>query len=152
MKRLFLLVVVSIVTASCASLTLSQNELLKTTATYQKMGVSVSVTPLQADLKVSNTKVDYFMPVSSIVAAGGVDNAIATAIHEVLARDGSDVLVGLQTQVRYDSYGSIESVRVSGYPAKYINFRNKEVGQEPTIADDKDQSFKVSIVNGKSSK
>ena len=36
----------------------------------------------------------------------------------------ADVLVGLEKQIKYAGDGTIESVTVTGYPAKYVNFRS----------------------------
>lgn len=50
---------------------------------------------------------------------------VNSAVREALASNGdADVLVGLETQVKYNAAGNPESITVSGYPAKYVNFRN----------------------------
>ena len=52
-------------------------------------------------------------------------NVINTAVREALLANGNaDVLVALETQVKYDAAGEIESVTVTGYPATYTNFRS----------------------------
>lgn len=62
---------------------------------------------------------------SKTVVMGGYDNVINTAVREALLANGNaDVLVALETQIKYDKEGQIESVTVTGYPAKYVNFRN----------------------------
>jgi hypothetical protein len=33
-------------------------------------------------------------------------------------------LVALEHQIKYSANGSIESITVTGYPAKYVNFRS----------------------------
>ena len=73
------------------------------------------------------SRIKYFMLVSESVRIGGEKNVISTAIWEALALNGnSDVLVDPQTQIKYDKNGEIESITVTGYPAKYVNFRKVE--------------------------
>ncbi|MBO4428037.1 MAG: hypothetical protein J5771_06120 [Bacteroidales bacterium] len=142
MKKLALFIGIFIAAVSCAT----SGELLKTTSSYQKVeNPIIVVTPLQADLDVSTKKVDYFMPVDASVAAGGVDNVISTAVREVLAKYGYDVLVGIQTQLTYNSQNVITQVRVSGYPARYINFRNCDSIPIQTVLKKNGESSKVSI-------
>jgi hypothetical protein len=74
---------------------------------------------------VSPTKISFFHIPSKTVVMGGYDNVINTAVREALASNGNaDVLVALETQVKYNSVGEIESVTVTGYPATYTNFRS----------------------------
>ena len=55
----------------------------------------------------------------------GEKNVIKTAVRETLLANGNaDVLVGLNTQIKYDTKGQLESITVTGYPAKYVNFRS----------------------------
>lgn len=62
---------------------------------------------------------------SESVKLGGYDNVVSSAVREALdANGGWDLLVALETQVKYASDGQIESITVTGYPAKYVNFRN----------------------------
>ena len=85
------------------------------------------VTPIQADIQViSSKKINYFMEVNETVLAGGVDNVISTAVKEALDVNGGDVLVGMETQMKYNSTGRLESINITGYPAKYVNFRPAE--------------------------
>ena len=78
-----------------------------------------------ADIDVSPVRITHFMLPSKTVLMGGYDNVVATAVREALdANGGGDVLVALETQVKYGSKGQIESITVSGYPGKYKNFRN----------------------------
>ena len=48
---------------------------------------------------------------------------IATAVKEALDVYGGDVLLGLETQMSYNSEGKIMSINITGFPAKYVNFR-----------------------------
>jgi hypothetical protein len=78
-----------------------------------------------ADLDVSTTKISYFFLPSQTVVNGGFENVVNTAVREALIANGNaDVLVALEQQVKYDANGKVESITVSGYPAKYVNFRN----------------------------
>ena len=62
---------------------------------------------------------------SKTVVDGGYDNVVDSAVREALLANGNaDVLVALEKQVKYGKDGQIESITVSGYPAKYVNFRN----------------------------
>lgn len=98
---------------------------LVSTASYQKMSFQPYVTPVQVDLEVSPNKITYFMIVSETVRLGGFDNVVATAVKEALEANGNaDVIVGLQTQTKYNDDGEIESINISGFPAKYVNFRS----------------------------
>ena len=111
-----------LVLVSCGSL--SQ---VNTTSTYQKLSPSAYITPIQADLEVSSKRINYFMLVSKTVGKGGLDNVISTAVKEALDANGSgDVLVNLQTQVKYADNGDIESINVTGFPASYVNFRSND--------------------------
>jgi hypothetical protein len=78
---------------------------------------------------------------SKTVSNGGFDNVVNTAVREALLANGdADVLVGLETQVKYDNKGQVESITVSGYPAKYVNFRNpgdEYLKSMPAASDDK---------------
>lgn len=90
--------------------------------------LEMPVTPmvdLYADLQVSSEKISYTMVPAKSVKDGGYKNILATAIREALLANGdADVIVGLETTVKCDRSGEVESITVSGYPAKYINFRS----------------------------
>lgn len=73
----------------------------------------------------SPNKITYFFLPSQTVVNGGFDNVVNTAVREALIANGNaDVLVALEQQVKYTAEGAVESITVSGYPAKYINFRS----------------------------
>lgn len=119
-KSLLLIVAVSLIVSSCAP-----GAKLMNSASYAKSYAPAPVAAVFADLDVASAKITYFMMPTKTVLLGGYDNVIATAVREALENNGGgDVLVGLDTQVKYNSKGEIESVTVSGYPAKYTNFRN----------------------------
>lgn len=83
------------------------------------------VAAVLADLEVSPKKISYFYIPSATVVNGGVDNVVNSAVREALIEnDNADVLVALEKQIKYDAEGRVESITVTGYPAKYVNFRN----------------------------
>ena len=119
-KIIFSLLVIAMSATSC-----SVPAKLINSATHKKLSVAQPVVAVFADLQVSPEKITYFMMPSKTVVMGGYDNVIDTAVREALLANGNaDVLVALETQVKYDKEGQIESVTVTGYPAKYVNFRN----------------------------
>lgn len=98
---------------------------LTNTATYSKVNVAQPVAAVFADLDVSPNKILFLYIPSKTVANAGEQNIIDSAVREALLSNGNaDVLVGLEKQIKYDSNGAIESITVTGYPAKYINFRS----------------------------
>lgn len=124
-KRIFILVIATVTLVSCGMS--GKSAKLISTATYQRMAVQPYVTPVQVDLKVSAKKISYFMLVSESVRNGGLDNVIATAVKEALEANGDgDVIVGLQTQTKYNEKGEIESINITGFPATYENFRSND--------------------------
>ena len=123
LKRFFLMAVAIVTMVSCGIS--AGGPKLVSTATYQKMSFQPYVTPVQVDLEVSPKKITYFMLVSESVRMGGFDNVVSTAVKEALESNGNaDVIVGLQTQTKYNDKGEIESINISGFPAKYVNFRS----------------------------
>ena len=112
--------------ASCApTTTVTTNAKLTNSATHTKARVIQPVTAVLADLDVSPTKISYFFLPSQTVVNGGFENVVNTAVREALIANGNaDVLVGLEQQVKYGSNGAVESITVSGYPAKFVNFRS----------------------------
>ena len=94
-------------------------------ATHSKAKAIQPVTALYADLSVSPTKISYFLIPSKTVLQGGYDNVVNTAVREALIANGNaDVLVAMETQVKHNADGEIESITVTGYPATYTNFRS----------------------------
>lgn len=120
MKKFFILAASVAMFVGCAP----QTKLI-TSSTHAKINAAEPIVAVFADLDVAKDKITYlYIPVKS-VRTGGYDNVINSAVSEALASNGgADVLVGLEKQVKYNSKGEIESVVVSGYPAKYVNFRN----------------------------
>ena len=119
MKKLFLFLAVVAMATSCSSAKLISS------ATHSKAKAIQPIAALYADLKVSPTKITHFLIPSKTVIQGGYDNVINTAVREALIANGNaDVLVAMETQVKYTADGVIESVTVTGYPATYTNFRS----------------------------
>ena len=120
MKKIILFFAFAVTLVSCGT-----TEKLINTATHTGGSAPFFVNPVCADIKVDGKKISFFMPVSENISAGGLQNVIDTAVKDALEQNGNaDLLVGLQTQVKYDSNGDIESIAITGYPARYINFRN----------------------------
>ena len=132
MKKIFFFALAVAMFASCAPTaqvaeTPKYTRLISTSTDLgYKSSKPITVTDLIADLDViTSNKITYFYMPSKSVNNGGHQNVIETAIREALIEnDNADVLVGLETQIKYASNGDIESITVSGYPAKYVNFRS----------------------------
>lgn len=124
MKKIFTFLVVATMFSSCATTSTSMAKLMNT-ATHTKVNAVEPTVAVFADLQVSPNKISYFFLPSQTVQNGGFDNIVNTAVREALIANGNaDVLVGLEQQVKYDANGAVESITVSGYPAKYVNFRS----------------------------
>ena len=120
MKKIAIFAIIMMAVSACSVPTKLINS-----ATHKKVAVSTPIAAVFADLDVSEKKITYYMMPSKSIAHGGYDNVVNSAVREALLANGdADVLVALETQVKYDSDGTIESITVSGYPAKYTNFRN----------------------------
>lgn len=121
MKKVLFLIAAAVAMVSCGS-----SARLMNSASYKKMDVQPMVS-LIADLQVSPEKIIYTMVPTRTILLGGYDNVVNSAVREALqASGGYDVLVALETQVKYSADGQIESVTVSGYPARYTNFRSPD--------------------------
>lgn len=132
MKKLFIILMVSaFAMTSCST--------VYKTATTRNVEPTIAAVTL-SDLDVSDTKITYTLTPTKKVRRGGLKNCINTAISEALAQKGGDVLIETQQAivVRGRGFlGKIKSVTVTGYPAKYKNFRP---------ADDK--TLQEAVVNG----
>lgn len=126
-KFLFLLVVAPTMLVGCSMQTVAPKapSKLTNTATYTPIKVAEPVVAVFADLDVSPNKISFLYMPSGTVVNAGPQNVIDSAIREALIANGNaDVLVGLEKQIKYAGDGTIESVTVTGYPAKYVNFRS----------------------------
>ena len=125
MKRLFTLVAVATMFVGCSVTAPATMSKLTNTSTHSKVQVVQPTVAILADLEVSKEKISYFFLPSQTVVNGGFENVVNTAVREALIANGNaDVLVALEQQVKYDANGKVESITVSGYPAKYVNFRS----------------------------
>lgn len=125
MKNSVILMAVAIVITMASCSLGGPKSMVKTTATHTRISAATPVVAVFADLDVSPNKISYFYIPSTTVAKGGFDNVVNAAVREALSNnDNADVLVGLESQVKYNDKGVIESITVTGYPAKYVNFRN----------------------------
>lgn len=121
MKKFFILSVL----ASAMFVSCSVPTKLTNTATHNKINVLDPVAAVFADLEVSPTKISFFYIPSQTVVSAGPENVVNSAIREALLANGNaDVLVALENQIKYSANGTIESITVTGYPAKYVNFRS----------------------------
>ena len=135
MKRLLIIGLTLLLMVSCAyvpptlpSPPVSQSRLWNT-ATYRTVTVDTPVTPpLIADLDVSPNKISFpLLPSQALLKTNNLDNIISSAVKEALKVNGNaDVLIGMEYQIKYNDAGIIESVTVTGYPAKYVNFRHPD--------------------------
>ena len=120
MKKIFTLFAVAAMFTGCAVTSPSQAKLTNT-ATHTKVNAIQPTVAVFADLQVASNKISYFFLPSQTVQNGGFDNIVNTAVREALIANGNaDVLVGLEQQVKYDANGVVESITVSGYPAKFV--------------------------------
>lgn len=123
MKKLLILAVSVILLGSCSSMG-SMARFTKT-STYTEAGVIKPMTAVIADLDVASEKISHLFIPGKTIKAGGFDNILNCAVQEALEANGNaDVLVALEKQIKYNKKGDIESVVVTGYPAKYVNFRS----------------------------
>ena len=122
-----LLILVGICATSCRTFTITD-----VSATYQQPSTYIN-TATVADLEVSDERISFTFQPSIEVRNGGDLNVIKTAIREALrVNGGGDILVNLEyiTVSKKSGWGwgntcsSIHEITVSGYPAKYKNFRN----------------------------
>jgi hypothetical protein len=117
---------ISFILAVALTATLSSCSFMSTTAKLTSTATIVQpITAVFADLKVSSKKIVYVYTPNQSVIAGGTNNAINTAVREALLANGNaDVLVGIEKLIKYDEDGEIASITITGYPAKYVNFRS----------------------------
>ena len=121
MKKIIFSTLAVLMLVSCGA-----SKLVSTSTDLDMKGMKpVVVTDLMADLEVSPTKITFFYMQSKTVNNAGPLNVNETAIREALIANGNaDVLVNLETQTKYTKKGEVESITVTGYPAKYVNFRS----------------------------
>lgn len=111
-------------------LALSSCTTMKKTATSIDVANSIS-TNTTADLEVSDKRISYTLRPSKQERKGGTDNirnaVVATALK---SNGGGDVLVApeFETKIHCNLFGTrkIKEITVTGYPAKYKNFKSKK--------------------------
>lgn len=118
-KKVFLVCgIVTLCLSSCTTIT-------KTASSIEVESCLKSET--NTDMEVENSRISYTYYPKKSVRRAGLKNVKATAVAEALKANGNgDVLVEPQfeTRIRRGLLGTkIKSVTVTGYPAKYKNFR-----------------------------
>lgn len=121
MKKLFILFLALCSLSSCM--------VIKSSASHEPVNVQ-PISALIADLDVSPDRITYTMKPHHRVQRGGFENVKSTAVREALQKSGGgDVLVGLEVQTRSRRlliWTFVESITVSGYPAKYVDFKTPD--------------------------
>ena len=121
MKKFFILACIALAVSSCQT--------IRSTATHKTVDIQ-PIGALFADLDVSTNRISYTMVPHRRVQRGGFENVKSTAIREALQNNGGgDVLVNLEIQTkttRFLFWRRVNSITVSGYPAKYTNFTNPD--------------------------
>jgi len=120
MKKILAFVCVALFAASCTTV-------VKTAKTADTPASLLSATV--ADLEVSPERISYTMVPDDKIRRGGLSNVKQAAENEALAKNGNaDVLVDAEyviTSTNYLIFGKkVESITVTGRPAKYVNFRS----------------------------
>ena len=130
MKKVFILLGVTLLAASCTTT-------IKTAKTVEPTTQLLNATV--ADLEVSSERITYTMVPNRALRRGGEGNLKQAAEQAALAKVGADVLVSAEYSISKKSrciFGSkISSITVTGRPAKYTNFRslNDSVWCNPTF-------------------
>ncbi len=125
-KLLFVMVVAACTMLSSCSTTYK-------TATTRSVNAPI-VAAAVADLTITGNKITYTYTPPKGVWAAGVDNCINAAVSDALqnAGQGADVLAEMQYTLVMKrgmmgaKSGKVKSVTVSGYPARYKNFRSAD--------------------------
>lgn len=120
MKKILCFVCVAFFAASCTTV-------IKTSKTADTPASLLSATV--ADLDVSPERVSITIYPEKALVRGGLNNVKQAAEQELLIKnDNADVLVDAEYVIKSTNYfifgKKVESVTVSGRPAKYENFRS----------------------------
>lgn len=120
-----------IVASAIVAIALSSCTSLRQTASTRDVTAPVAAAAL-ADFEVSSEKITYTYVPTRKVRKSGLTNCINAAISEALKANGNaDVLIETQQAIVQRTgifAGKIKSVTVTGYPAKYKNFRSADEG------------------------
>lgn len=117
MKKFLFMALMCAVLASCSEKVVTQTA--TTTTVYPIIQTSVI-----ADVDIVSTKATYTYTPGLEVILGGKENIQQTAVANLLAQYNADVLMNPEYRFEYSDKRTIKSVTVTGYPAKYKNFRN----------------------------
>lgn len=146
---------VQILVAATLLLSITSCKTLNQTATDKDIN-SVVFAATTAELDVSDQKVTYTLHPSAKVRRGGMQNCINVAIHEALKSSDGDVLIETQQAIVTRTgflRKKIKSVTVSGYPAKYKDFKSldsrviEEAYKNGAINDKNSTKTRVSLFN-----
>jgi len=119
MKKILILLSCAIALSSCA---------IQTSVVRQASLESyVLETPTVADLSVSPTRVTYlYTPTGPESRSLKLEQLIDNAIYKCTTKEDADVLANVSYYIsaKKGLFGKkVKSIRVTGYPAKYMNFR-----------------------------
>lgn len=116
MKKVFLAVACIALMASCSTIRKSS---------VSTMDVATSLTSSSAaDLQVSQQKITYTYIPTKQDKKTGLRNVLNNAVTDALKANGNaDVMVGMNYDVVMKRKGKVKKVTITGYPAKYANFR-----------------------------
>ena len=109
----------------------------------------VLVKPLVAEIKIIKNELVTFPPSWQLRGVSSLDiykderdhgsmieSAVKSAIHEAAQREGADMIVGVTYEVRnHSEKGNVDyengiDIIISGYPAKYTNWRTFDESQD----------------------
>lgn len=115
MKKLFILMAAAVALSACSK------QVFKThTARTTSIPATTESIANVSDLDVSEDKVTGSSTGKMLSKKQKEGNAIANALQKT----GADILVEPQFTYTYNKKGKLTSVEVSGYPARFRNFRN----------------------------
>ena len=120
------------------------------TARSQEMPVETWSSWTTADLEVSDQRVKLTLPIpqdpSILVSEAQYKE---NAIGELLEKHNADVLINPMFKMEYRN-GRLESITVSGYPAKHRNFRTISYEEQTKYLIDKSKAENVPqiVING----
>ena len=127
-KYLIIMCAATCIITSCSS--------VRKSATSRTINAPVAAAVI-ADLDVSNQKITYTYSPTKNVRRVGLQNCINHAISAALeANGGGDILLETQPAV-YIRGSKIHTITITGYPAKYKNFRPAD-----------EETIKAAIVSG----
>lgn len=116
MKKLFIAVACIATMASCSTIR---------TSSVSAVDVATAVVSAnQADLEVATRKISYTYVPTKQDRKTGLKNVVNNAVTEALKENGNaDVLVHMNYDATLKRKGKIKKVIITGYPAKYTNFK-----------------------------